>query len=97
LAVGTGVAAGLDAGAGVADCAIGDFFAVADFADLDIEILHSVDGGVVPPPPKPHLGDQAGGAGSRSALGARIADSTAPIAAECQSFLDNLIAQLADS
>jgi tripartite-type tricarboxylate transporter receptor subunit TctC len=44
--------------------------------------------------PKPHLGHQAGGAGSRSAIGAHgIGDSTAPIAAECQSFLDNVIAQ----
>src|SRR5262245_49300428 len=71
LAAGAVVAAGLGPAAGVADCAIADFFADADFADLDIEILHSVDGGVVPPPPKPHLGNQAGGAGSQSALGAR--------------------------
>ena len=45
-------------------------------------------------PPKPHLGHQAGGAGSRSALGVLgIDDSTAPIADECQSFLDNVIAR----
>jgi hypothetical protein len=37
------------------------------FTDFDIEILRSVHGGVAPPPPKPHLGHQAGGAGSRSA------------------------------
>ena len=34
------------------------------FADLDIEILRSVQKGIVAAPPKPHLGDQAGGAGS---------------------------------
>jgi YVTN family beta-propeller protein len=44
-------------------------------------------------PPKPHLGHGAGGAGSRSAHALGIDDSTAPIAAECQSFLDNVIAQ----
>jgi hypothetical protein len=41
-----------------------------------------------------HLGHQAGGAGSRSAVGAPgIGDSTAPTAGEYQSFLDNVIAQ----
>jgi hypothetical protein len=35
----------------------------------------------------------AGGAGSRSARALGIDDSTAPIAAECQSFLYNVIAQ----
>src|SRR5437763_1454740 len=39
--------------------------------DFDIKILRSVHGGVAPPPPKPHLGHQAGGAGSQSALGTR--------------------------
>ncbi len=46
------------------------------------------------PPPKPHLGHAAGGAGSRSAPGARNGHSTAPFADECQSFLDNVIAGL---
>ena len=41
------------------------------FADLDIEILRSVQKGIVAAPPKPHLGDQAGGAGSLSASSAR--------------------------
>jgi len=46
-------------------------------------------------PPKPHLGHQAGGAGS---LGAKrrmeLDDTTALVAAECQSFLDNIVASL---
>jgi hypothetical protein len=50
---------------------VADDITVRFFADFDIEILHSVHGGVAPPPPKPHLGHQAGGAGSRSALSAR--------------------------
>jgi hypothetical protein len=48
--------------------------------------------GIIAAPPKPHLGDQAGGAGSLSAFSARIGDSTAPFVPEGQSFLDNLIA-----
>jgi hypothetical protein len=52
-----GTAAGADA--------VGRFF-----ADFDIEILRSVSRRHAAPP-KPHLGDRAGGAGSRGALGAR--------------------------
>ena len=44
-------------------------------------------------PPKPHLGDQAGGAGSLGASAPGTGDTTAPLAVECQSFLDNVIAQ----
>jgi hypothetical protein len=40
------------------------------------------------PPPQPHRGHAAGGAGSRTATRARNGRSTAPFAAECQSFLD---------
>jgi len=40
------------------------------FAGFDIEILRSVSRRRAAPP-KPHLGDAAGGAGSRGALGAR--------------------------
>src|SRR5271169_2406245 len=58
---------GLLIGTGVTDGAAGRFV-----ADFDIEILHSVHCGVAPPPPKPHLGYRAGGAGSLSAIGARI-------------------------
>jgi hypothetical protein len=53
----------------------------------------SVDGGVAPHHRSQHLGHAADGAGSRSAHALGIDDSTAPIAAECQSFLDNVIAQ----
>jgi hypothetical protein len=55
----------VSAGARVVDT-VDDFF-----ADLDIEILRSVQNGIVAAPPKPHLGDQAGGAGSLSASSAR--------------------------
>jgi hypothetical protein len=42
-------------------------------------------------PPKPHLGNEAGGAGSW-ALRAKAGRSTAPTPNERQSFLDNLVA-----
>jgi VIT family len=46
-------------------------------------------------PPKPRSGGEAGGARSReAALRLRSNDSTALFAAECQSFLDNLVAQI---
>jgi hypothetical protein len=48
----------------------------------------------LPPPPQPRLGHAAGGAGSRGTPGARNGPSTALFAAECQSFLDNVIACL---
>jgi hypothetical protein len=47
----------------------------------------------LPPPPRPHLGDVAGGAGSRGATRARNGRTTALFATECQSFLDNVIAR----
>src|SRR5271165_2519865 len=61
---------------------------------LAIEILRSLVRRHAPPPPKPHLGHAAGGAGSRSAPGARNGHSTALFADECQSFLDNVMAGL---
>ena len=39
--------------------------------DFDIKILRSAKAAFDPAPPKPHLGHQAGGAGSRSTLSAR--------------------------
>ena len=49
----------------------GDDFASDGFlADFDIEILHSARNGAAPP--KPRIGEQAGEAGSRSALGAQV-------------------------
>ena len=61
-------------------------------AVFGIGILHSGSGGIAPPPPKPHLGNQAGGAGSRNAFNPGTDLSTALFAVECQSFLDNVIA-----
>ena len=59
---------------------------------FDIEILRSVDGGNLPPtteaPPRPS--GRRGRISER--LSARSHDTTAPFAAECQSFLDNEIA-----
>jgi hypothetical protein len=52
---------GFAAGARAAD-ALDEFF-----ANFDIEILRSVECGIVAAPPTPHLGDEAGGAGSLSA------------------------------
>src|SRR5262249_58382092 len=59
-----------------------------------IGILHCVGAASLPPPPQPHLGHAAGGAGSRGTLGARNGHTTAPFTDECQSFLDNVIAGL---
>jgi hypothetical protein len=59
---------------------------------LDIGILRCVGAASLPPPPQPHLGHAAGGAGSRGATRARNVHTTALFAAECQSFLDNVIA-----
>jgi hypothetical protein len=58
-----------DCWAGFAALADNGDFSLADFclADFDIEILHSVHDGVAVAPPKPRIGDKAGGAGSRSA------------------------------
>src|SRR5262245_45608888 len=61
---------------------------------LAIGILHCVGAASLPPPPQPHLGHAAGGAGSRVARRARNGHSTALFANECQSFLDNVIARL---
>jgi hypothetical protein len=41
-----------------------------------------------------HLGQQAGGQDSWAFMLPGLDDSTAPIADECQSFLDNVVAQL---
>src|SRR6516164_7531782 len=43
----------------------GDFAGDGFLTDFDIEILYSVDDGVAVAPPKPRIGHQAGGAGSR--------------------------------
>jgi hypothetical protein len=61
---------------------------------LAIGILHCVGAASLPPPPQPHLGHAAGGAGFPRARRARNGHSTALFADECQSFLDNVIAGL---
>src|SRR5260370_14239575 len=62
---------------------------------LGIGIRHCVGAASLPPPPQPHLGHAAGGAGSRGAARARNGHTTALFATKCQSFLDNVIASLA--
>jgi hypothetical protein len=49
-----------------ADGAVGAFVLA-----FDIEILRSMQRGIIAAPPKPHIGDQASGAGSLSASCAR--------------------------
>jgi hypothetical protein len=63
--------------------------------NLAIGILRWVGAASLPPPPQPHHGHAAGGAGSRGAPRSRNGLTTAPFACECQSFLDNVIAGLA--
>jgi hypothetical protein len=53
----------------------------------------SVDGGVAPHHQSPTSAMEPAGQDPGEPLAPRIDDSTAPIAAECQSFLDNVIAQ----
>jgi hypothetical protein len=49
-----------------------EILALLSLVDFDIEILHSAHDGVAVAPPNPRIGDNAGGAGSRSALGAQV-------------------------
>ena len=69
------------------------FFVDFDFTDFEIEILRSVHCSFAPHHRSPTSAIRPAGQdlGARSAPG--IDDTTAPIAAECQSFLDNVIAQ----
>jgi hypothetical protein len=65
--------------------------------DFDIEILRSDKGGIAPHHRSPTSAIRPAGQdlGAPSAPG--IDDTTAPIAAECQSFLDNVVAQFGGS
>ena len=56
---------------GAASAARADGEVGAFFLAFDIEILRSMQRGIIAASPKPHLGDQAGGAGSLSAFSAR--------------------------
>ena len=70
---------------------VGDDFVSDGFlADFDIEILHSVHDGVAPHHRSPASAVKPAGQDLGSAFGPKSADSTAPIAAECQSFLQAL-------
>jgi hypothetical protein len=61
------------------------------FSDFDIEILHSVERHRAAPP-KPRVGTEPAGQDLQAPLAPWVSDSTAPIAAEGQFFLDNVIA-----
>src|SRR3982074_2690740 len=63
------------------------------FEDIGIGILDSVYGGGAARLPKPHPANTAGGQDSWALIRPEFDDSTAPIPDECQSFLDNVVAQ----
>jgi hypothetical protein len=80
--------AGFAVGPGAADDA-----AVCFFADFDIEILRSVHGGVAPHHRSPITANKPAGQDLKARWAPGTGDSTAPMAAECQSFLRNIITQ----
>src|ERR1700716_2677284 len=63
------------------------------FADFGIGILHSVCGGVAPHHRSPATANQPAGQDSWALMTRGLDDSTAPMATECQFFLDNVVAQ----
>jgi hypothetical protein len=64
------------------------------FEDFGIGILHSVYGGVGPHHRSPTSANKPAGQDSWALMRPGLDDSTAPIADECQSFLDNVVAQV---
>ena len=64
------------------------------FEDIGIGILDSVYGGVAPHHRSPTSANKPAGQDSWALMRSGPDDSTAPIADECQSFLDNVVAQL---
>jgi len=80
--------AGFEDGTDAADDA-----AVRCFADFDIEILRSVDGGVAPHHRSPIEAIKPMGQDLWATLAPGTDDSTALLAIECQSILDNIVAQ----
>src|SRR6476659_10163752 len=87
-------------GAVMAGC--GDFAAVVGaavdlgerfFADFGIGILHSVDGAVAPQHRNPTSGNKPAGQDSWALITPGLDDSTAPMADECQFFLENVVAK----
>jgi len=79
--------AGFEDGTEAADDAV-----VRCFADFDIEILRSVDGGVAPHHRSPIAAMKPAGQDLWAPLAPGTGDSTALLAIECQSILDNIIA-----
>jgi len=69
------------------DFASDDFASDGFFADFDIEILHSAHDGVTPHHRSPASANKPAGQDLGAPLAPKSADSTAPIATECQSFL----------
>jgi hypothetical protein len=63
------------------------------FADIGIGILDSVYGGVAPHYRSPTSANRPAGQDSWALIRPEFDDSTAPIPDECQSFLDNVVAQ----
>jgi hypothetical protein len=63
------------------------------FEDFGIGILDSVYGGVAPHHRSPTTANKPAGQDSRAFMTPGLDDSTAPIADECQSLLDNVVAQ----
>jgi hypothetical protein len=63
------------------------------FADFGIGILDSVYGGVAPHHRSPTSANKPAGQDSWAFMAPGLDDSTAPIADECQSFLDHVVAQ----
>jgi len=59
-------------------------------ADFDIEILHSAHDGIAPHHRSPASAIKPAGQDLGAPLAPKSDDSTAPIAAECQSFLQTL-------
>src|SRR5262249_48172959 len=75
-----------------------DRAAVCFFALFIIGDLLRISCSLRAAPPKPRRSSYAGGAGSRSNKSARGSKhSSAPITSKCQSFLNNLVAQIADN
>jgi hypothetical protein len=67
---------------------VGDDFASDGFlADFDIEILHSAHDGITPHHRSPASANKPAGQDPGAPLAPMSDDSTAPIATECQSFL----------
>jgi hypothetical protein len=75
----------------------GDFADDGFFADLDIEILHSIHDGVAPHHRSPASATKPAGRDLGAPLAPQSDDSGAPIAAECQSFLQTTMTQFSDS